>query len=340
MTAEAKQIGVGYGGSLQPSAYGPLAAALDAHGFDVITVFGDLMMQPPAMVMQTMCAATDRIRLGSGCYTPWTRHPVEIAGEIAYLDNLSNGRIFMGIARGAWMDQLHIDSTRSIAAIRDTLGVVSAVLEAEGGGYQGSVYSIDAGTAPHYPVLRRAVPVMVGTWSPRLAHLAGEVADQVQVGGSANPRMVPVMAGLVAPGEAAAGRAPGSVDIVLTAITVVDDDRDAARRRARTEVALSFQVIAGLDRTHSIEPGLLDRMEVLLRQHHYEEAGRLIPEDVLDDFAFCGTPGDLVDHTAQIYDAGARRVEFCSPLGLTPQRGVELLGTKVVPELRRMGYLA
>lgn len=80
-------------------------------------------------------------------------------------------------------------------------------------------------------------------------------------------------------------------------------------------------------------------MDGLLRRHEYEEAGRLIPDDVLDDFSFCGTPSDIADQVARIYKAGARRVELCSPLGLTPESGVELLGTQVLPQLRRMGYL-
>ena len=83
------------------------------------------------------------------------------------------------------------------------------------------------------------------------------------------------------------------VDIVLTAVTVVDEDGDAARARARTEVALPFQVIAGLDRTLDVDPALLDKMETLLRSHQYAEAGALIPDDLLDKFTFAGTPEEV-----------------------------------------------
>lgn len=64
-------------------------------------VFGDLMFTPPALVLHTMASATHRIRLGVAAYSPWTQHPVEIAGQIAYLDQLSGGRAFYGIVRGA-----------------------------------------------------------------------------------------------------------------------------------------------------------------------------------------------------------------------------------------------
>jgi 5,10-methylenetetrahydromethanopterin reductase len=332
------EFGVGFGGTLPPADYPQLAARLEELGFGVVTVFGDLMMQPPALVLASMAEATNRIQLGVGCYTPWTLHPVEIAGQLAYLDQLSAGRAFMGIVRGAWLDQLHLDTSRSLAAVTDTVAIVRLLLAAATDGYQGQVYSVAPGTTPMYPVLRPRIPLMVGTWSARLAEFAGAHADQIQVGGCANPAMAPVIKDFVAVGEKAAGRTPGSVDIVLTAVTVVDDDGDAARARARTEVALPFQVIAGLDRTLDVDPALLDKMATLLRSHDYEQAGQLIPDDLLDKFVFAGTPEEVASHAAAVYDAGARRIEFDSPFGLTPARGVELLGTRVLPLLRGAGY--
>jgi 5,10-methylenetetrahydromethanopterin reductase len=334
----AVQFGVGFGGTLAPAEYAPLAARLEELGFDVATVFGDLMMQPPAMVLASMAEATSRIHLGVGCYTPWTLHPVEIAGQLAYLDHLSSGRAFMGIVRGAWLDQLHLDTRRSLAAVTDTVTIVRQLLGGSEEGHRGQVYSLAPGTKPFYPVLRERVPLMVGTWSPRLSEYAGAHADQIQVGGCANPAMAPVVKNFAVPGEIAAGRQPGTVEIVLTAVTVVDEDGDAARARARTEVALPFQVIAGLDRTLDVDPDLLSRMDTLLRQHRYDEAGRLIPDDLLDKFTFAGTPEEVAAHAAAVYDAGATRIEFDSPFGLTPASGVELLGTRVLPILRASGY--
>lgn len=332
------QFGVGFGGTLAPNEYPVLAARLEEFGFDVATVFGDLMMQPPAMVLATMAEATNRIQLGVGCFTPWTLHPVEIAGQLAYLDQLSGGRAFMGIVRGAWLDQLEIDTRRSLAAVKDTVTIVRRLLAGSEEGHSGPVYSVAPGTRPFYPVLRPHIPLMVGTWSPRLCEYAGTHADQVQVGGCANAAMVPVVQDLIAVGERAAGRAPGTVDVVLTAVTVVDEDGQAARARARTEVALPFQVIAGLDRTLDVDPDLLARMDLLLRTHRYEEAGRLIPDDLLDKFTFAGTPDEVAEHAAAVYDSGARRIEFDSPFGLSASSGVDLLGTRVLPALRSAGY--
>lgn len=329
------EFGVGFGGTLPPGEYAGLAQQLEASGFHVATVFGDLMMQPPAFPLATMAAATERLRLGVGCYTPWTLHPVEMAGQLAYLDHLSGGRVFMGIVRGAWMGQLRIEQRQALAAVHDCISIVQALLSGSTEGHAGTVFRLAPGTVPEYPVLRPRVPLMIGTWSPRLAAYAGEHADEVQVGGCANPAMVPVIRDHVRAGSEAAGRDARDPRIVLTAVTVVDEDRAAARARARTEVALPFHVIAGLDRTFDVDPDVLARMEPLLRRGEVEAAGRLIPDDALTRFSFCGTPDEVAAQAAAIYEQGAARIEFDTPFGLTPGRGIELLAARVLEPLRR-----
>ncbi|MEU6662993.1 hypothetical protein [Streptomyces sp. NPDC046821] len=67
------------------------------------------------------------------------------------------------------------------------------------------------------------------------------------------------------------------------------------------------------------------------------EAGALIPDDLLDRFTFCGTPGDVIEHATEVYEAGATRIEFDTPFGLTEHGGIKLLGEQVLPALRARG---
>ena len=76
--------------------------------------------------------------------------------------------------------------------------------------------------------------------------------------------------------------------------------------------------VAGLDPFDTLDPELLQRIGMLLKTKDYEAAGNLIPDELLDRFAFSGTPDDV----ARIIEAGAKRVEFDTPFGMTPDRGV------------------
>lgn len=323
-----QEIGIGLAGSLRPCEYRDIAVRAEESGFDAVTVFGDLMFTPPALVLHTMAGVTRRIRLGVAAYSPWTQHPVEIAAQIAYLDLLSGGRAFYGVVRGAWMEQLSITQTKALPAIQDTVAIVTALLSGDDGGHRGEVFSLEEGTRLLFAPLRPRVPLLIGSWSPRLARLAGLLADELQAGGCANPAMVPILAAMAGNGEA--GR-PG---ICLNAVTVVDHDRAAARAAARTAVAPYFDVVAGLDRTLELDPELLSRVGTHCSAGEYVEAGRLIPDDVLGRFAFSGTPAEVADHAAAVLDAGAQRVEFDTPFGLTPASGVDLLCDEVIGRVR------
>ena len=100
----------------------------------------------------------------------------------------------------------------------------------------------------------RLPPLLLGAWGPRGAALAGEIADEIKVGGSANPAVVPLIQDRVRVGCRAARRRLDQVRLVLGAVTVVDSDGTAARRRARTEVAKYLAVVAELDARPNCRP--------------------------------------------------------------------------------------
>jgi len=55
---------------------------------------------------------------------------------------------------------------------------------------------------------------------------------------------------------------------------------------------------------------------------------------LLHPFAFAGSPAEVIAHAEAIFAAGASRIEFGTPHGLTDARGIQLLGEKVLPALR------
>jgi 5,10-methylenetetrahydromethanopterin reductase len=138
----------------------------------------------------------------------------------------------------------------------------------------------------------------------------------------------------IAVGAAKANQDAHTVGIVLGAVTVVDEDGAAARRRAKEEVALYLPTVAGLDPTLEVDPELLARMTAAVQRGDRQAAAALISDDLLRPFAFAGTPDEVIAHAEAIFAAGASRVEFGTPHGLTDARGIQLLGERVLPALR------
>ncbi|MEU4245099.1 LLM class flavin-dependent oxidoreductase [Actinoplanes sp. NPDC026619] len=329
------EIGLGLQSDKPAGTYARLARSAEAAGFDVLTVFGDLMYQPPIFPLLEMAGATSRVRLGPACLNPYSMAPYEIAGQIAALDLASHGRAYLGLARGTWLDAVGLPQPRPLTALAEAAEVVGRLLSGDRTGYAGRMFTLQAGAGLRYDRRRPRVPLLLGAWGPRGAALAGRIADEIKVGGSANPDMIPVVRERLRPGAGAAGRDVAEIGIVLGAVTVVDTDGAAARTKARTEVAMYLAVVAELDPTVTLPPGLVAEVSRLVAAGEHEAAGRLIPGDVLDRFAFSGTPGQVAEQAQTLIDAGVHRVEFGTPHGLTDERGVDLLGTEVLPLLSR-----
>ena len=330
----ALELGIALQSDKTPSDYIRLARLAEDFGFDVLSVYGDLFYQPPIYPLLLMARETRSERLGPACLNPFTLHPAEIAGQTAALDAASGGRAFLGLARGSWLEKLGLARQRPLAALRDALEVVRRLLAGDRHGYAGDVFSLAPGAALTYRPERPAVPVMVGTWSRRAARLAAHLADEVKIGGSANPAMLKRMRGWLADDLSSVGRARDEVGLVMGAVTVVDPDGNRARRRAREEVAMYLDVVLELDPTVQPPEGLLAALRRSLEDGDVAAAGRLIPDDILDLFAFAGTPEQISRQVEALAGAGARRIDFGTPHGDPEDEGIRLLGERVLPNFR------
>ena len=295
-----RELGLGLQTNKRPGAYAALARIAEDAGFAVVTTFNDLWFQPALPALLEIAAATERVRVGPSCLNPYTLHPVEIAGQVAALDRASGGRAFLGLAAGAWLGELGVEQERPLRTLREAWEVVSRLLAGDRGGFVGEVFRLPAGAGLEYDVERTRVPLLIGTWSEGLTRFAAERADELKLGGCANPAMVR----LVREQLDAGGRDAG---LVAGAVTVCDRDEARAREHARREVAMYLDVVAGFDETVDVEPGAP------------------VTDELLDLFAFAGSPERIAEHAEELFAAGATRVEFGTPHGLDERAGVELL---------------
>ena len=294
------EFGLGLQSNKLPGEYEALARRAEAAGFDVISVFHDLLFQPAIVPLSLIARVTARVRLGPAALNSRTLHPVELAGQAAALDLTSDGRAYLGVTSGAWLDRLGLSEVAPVERMAETVEIVRLLLAGDRSGFAGKHFTLAPGVGFGYEPFRSRIPLMIGTWKPRMAALAGQVADEVKLGGCANPDMVTLMREWIGNDD---------VGIVVGAVTVVSEDGDAARQLAQREVEMYLDIVGQNDPTFDGQP-------------------------TLDRFAFAGTPDEVAAHARRLFDAGAKRVEFGTPQGLTTAEGVELLCDVVLPLLR------
>ncbi len=329
-----RQLSIAFQTDKTPAEYIALAQLVNQYPFDVVSVYCDAPNHPSYGPLLLMAPHIKRARLGPAAVSASRMPPIDIAANSALLASMAPGGAYLGIARGAWLaDHGITELARPIQAIREAIEVVQQFLSGATGGYDGQVFQLAPHVRAPYPLPEQTMPILIGSWGRKLCALAGEIADEVKIGGTANPDVIPVIQGYINVGEERRQRKPDSVGIVVGAVTVVDKDRERARAVARRSVALYLPIVAQLDPTITVEPDLIERLQTLVNHHDETAASRLISDDMLERFALAGNAADIIRQSEALFAAGARRIEFGTPHGLPPEKGIQILGEQVIPHL-------
>ena len=331
-----RELSIAFQTDKRAADYIALARLVNDYAFAAVTVYCDAPYHPSFGPLLLMAPYIERARIGPAGIPPSRMHPLDIAAGAALLADVARAGTYLGLVRGGWLADHGIRELKPpLLAIRESIGIIRKLLAGEATGMDGRVFHIAEHVRAPYPLPAKRIPLQIGTWGPQMAALAGELADEVKIGGSANPDVIPVIAETIAVGEERIGRPKGTVKIVIGAVSVVDDDRDAARFAARKAVALYLPIVSKLDPTLEIDPELMTRVQAHVNAGEDEDAARLVPDDILDRFAFAGDAADIIEQCERLFDAGAQRIELGTPHGVSESaRGIRIIGEKVIPGLK------
>src|SRR5262245_6943812 len=158
------QLSIAFQPNKTPSEYEALAMLVDGYGFDVVSLYNDLLFQPALGPLLLMARYLTRTRIGPAVLNPYTVHPLEIAGQAALLDMVSQGNAYLGLGRGAWRDALGLEARRPVQTLREAVLLVQHLLAGRSEAFEGEVFSLVGGATLQYRPLRARVPIMLGTW--------------------------------------------------------------------------------------------------------------------------------------------------------------------------------
>ena len=138
--------------------------------------FGDAF--GPATAVATK---TSRIELGTGVVGIWSRSPVTMALQAATLNELSDGRLLLGVglqARGyveGWHGQRY---ERPVRAMREFVTILRRILSGEAVTFEGEIFSVQGFQLQMQPPERPA-RIYMAAIGPQMTRLAGELADGI-----------------------------------------------------------------------------------------------------------------------------------------------------------------
>ena len=244
--------------------------------------------------LAAVASATSKILLGPGVTDPYTRHPAITAASIATLDELSAGRAILGLGTGGQgFGELGIERRLPVAALRETVEIVRALLRGERVDFEGKVVSLNNGKLTFEPV-RSEVPIYFATHGAQISKLAGKVADGVLIANTLLPRMLQFYMDRIGEGLLSVGREQQSFDFGLRIEACISANYDAAfavmRRRMANRLIGQYP-----------KWDYLNELGVAMPPAFVEIAAR--KDASLTDEAASVMPRELVEHTVLAGDA-------------------------------------
>jgi probable F420-dependent oxidoreductase len=241
-------------------------------------------------------AWTENVRLGTGVVNPYTRGPALLAQSAAALADASRGRFVLGI--GASSDRIverwnGIPFEKPLSRVREAVRALRPVFAGERG---------DGGFKLEAPPAQ-PIPIYVAALRGRMLRLAGEIGDGAWVNFLPLSGVEQVV-GKVREGEAAAGRQPGSVDIVCRFFNVpAPPDEGLAFVRFMFAAYATVPVYAEYFRWL----GFADEIDPMVRAWEdgdRQRAVELVPEDLARDVFVFGGPDEHRERLAAYADKG------------------------------------
>src|SRR6266536_1162201 len=123
---------------------------------------------------------TDRLTVGWGIISPFTRHPVQVAMDARVVQEVAGpGRFILGFGTSKiFLNNARLNGKRTLGPMRDAVEIVRGVLSGEPFAYDGETWSADVpGLQKEAETPRDVPPVYVAATAPKMQALAGEIAD-------------------------------------------------------------------------------------------------------------------------------------------------------------------
>jgi F420-dependent oxidoreductase-like protein len=306
----------------------------EAYGSDSATILGWIAGQ------------TTRIKIGSAIFQMPGRSPAMTAMTAATLDQLSDGRMLLGIGSSGpqvsegWHG---VRFGRQLGRTREYIEIVRKALARERLEYSGEHFTLPLPDGPGKALkltigtVQDRIPIYLAAIGPKNTALAGEIADG-WIPTLVSPEHLPDLRASLEEGAAKAGRSLDDFDIAPTVNVYVSEDVEKGRDVMRPFIALYVGGMGSRDKNfynnlvqrYGFEDAA-KKVQDLYLEGRRDEAMAALPDELIDLVSLNG-PADKVRDRLRIYrEAGV------GTLGITPMAWTR---EERVDQLRQIAKLA
>jgi len=286
------------------------ARIAEKHGFESFWVHENPFIKDAVSLMASAISATKTIKIGSGCVSVVTRHPLLVASTFISLDEMSGGRVRMGVGLGGfpWLPKIGVkvfpvQETKPLKRIKEFLTITDKLLGGESISLDGEFFKVTDIKLDSKP--KHRPPLYLAAFGERLLRMAPKLTEGVIISPALmTPEITGQKVRFVREEESSGKR----TDVASYVLTTVSKDLEKARQAMKSYYFLIYQVADVLN-PEIFEPyGLkiedLEPIKKAWRKKDLAAAARAMPDEVIEALTLTGDPDHCIERLKDYRRAG------------------------------------
>ncbi len=305
-----------------------LARAAERSGFDSVWTT-EFFNQHGLVRLAAVATATTRVRVGTAISYAFMRSPVLSAAAALDLDELSGGRMVLGLGSGtrtmneSWYS-MPFDAPPA-PRMREAIELIRSAFAAQHGGglrYDGRHYRVSIPQYARPGAPRAQVPIYLAAVNRGMIRCAARVADGL-IGHPIFTRRY--LSEVVRP-----LLAQGSCALAPYVICSISDDPAQARREARAQIAFYYttRLYHSVLDLHGWRP-VGEEIAAAFRRGDFARLPDLVPDEIVDSIAVTGRPDEVRQQLRQWESLCDCALLYAPTVGVKPERVRENLAAIV-----------
>ena len=275
-----------------------IAQLADEAGFDSLWN-GEFFNRNGLVTLAAVATCTQRAKIATGIAYAYMRNPVLNATGAMDIDELSNGRLILGLGSGTrsmnemWYGEKF--EPRSALKMKECVALIRKVWASHAGGgmkFEGDYYTLNIPAYARPYIVRDRIPLYLAAVQKGMLRTTGEIADGL-VGHPLYSRkyIVEFIRPNIEVGAKRVGRNPKDVDMTTLLITAISHDREQAIRDAKNQIAFyaSVKSYEGILNLHGWEEQKRAIWEHF-RTFNLPKMAAAVTDDMVEQIAIAGTP--------------------------------------------------
>ena len=327
------RFGVCFAPDPPPRQWVDLGKRAEGSGFDYVWMWDShVLWQDVYPTFTLMATETERIRMGPLVTNPVTRDPTVTASVLATLDDLSGGRMVMGIGRGDSARRVIGKAPVTVERMEWAAQLIRDLVAGREVDYEGTPIQLKWA--------RWDLPVWMAAYGPKALRAVGRVADGL-VMQLADPFIIEWSLGYVRQGAEEAGRDPDDIKVMSAAPTFVGDDLAAARDQVRWFPALVSNHVVDLVNRYAGDELPKELTDYIAARDHYDyqdhgrrgaEHAQFVTDEIVDRFCVIGTLEQCKEKLRTLEELGVDQFTIYAVSVEDPDAIIETYGKEIVPE--------